>query len=81
MIDYFDLHNIQDNATKIQRFKLSLEGQARVWLDSTRESMTFENLSQEFVKHFDGITSHQSNLHRFRSLKWDEVESLEQYGI
>ena len=77
--DYFSIQNIDNDRRKVDLFKLSLEGQARIWLDPIKEAMSYERLSMEFVKHFAGITSYQSNLHRFRSLKWNETESLELY--
>ena len=81
MEDYFLLHGIRDNHTKIQRFKLSLEGRARIWLDPAKEKLLYHDLVKEFIKHFSGITSFQSNLHKFRSLKWNETESLEFYKM
>ena len=77
--DYFSIQGITDDRQKVNLFKLSLEGQARIWLDASKESMFFEDLALEFIKHFTGITSYQSNLHKFRSLKWNETESLELY--
>ena len=77
--DYFAIQGIVDDRQKVNLFKLSLEGQARIWLDPIKEMMPFNQLSIEFIKHFTGITSYQSNLHRFRSLRWNETESLELY--
>ena len=79
MDDYFSLHQIKDDQVKIDRLKMTLENQARLWLDEEKEMMSYESLYTEFLKHFAGITSYEANLQKFRACTWNGTEPLENY--
>ena len=58
---------------------MTLEGDARLWCSDDKLLKTYAELTEEFVKHFSGITSYESNLQKFRTLKWNKQESLEMF--
>ena len=77
--DYFLLHEITDDATKINRMKITLENHARLWLDEQMEQNTYNDLKVEFLKQFTGTITFDSNIHKFRGCTWREDRPLEQY--
>ena len=76
--DYCDLHKLTDEREILIRFSLSLEGTPRRWLASINPR-SWQECSSLFTKLYTGIMNYQSNLHKFRSLTWDESKDLETY--
>ena len=85
MGDYFQLHElisdtgqISNHKILIQRFKMSLEGAARRWVDTVK-STDYPETTKLFIRKYSGIGCHEANIARFRSLKWSESTDLETY--
>jgi hypothetical protein len=77
--DYFWAHQIEDDdAEKLNRFKMSLEGPARVWIGELKAE-SFAEAARKFVKLYAGVGTYRATEDRMRGIRWKEGDSLETY--
>lgn len=77
--DYLTVHDINEIAPIVARFKHTLEGTARLWV----EGKQFANLNQlkaAFTQYFSGIHSREASARLFRNIAYSAGESVESYA-
>lgn len=76
--DYCRLQHLTDESDKIERFKVTLGDQARLWIESVK-AKTFQEVKESFVRQYTGVTTYDANVQRFRNVVYTPPESLENY--
>ena len=77
-MDYCEIQGIVTDAAMIKRFKNTLENKARLWMQSL-DVKTFDELREQFIRQYTGVTTHIANVMRFRQVVYTYPESLETY--
>lgn len=76
--NYCQVHELGDDAVKIQRFKLTLAGEATLWLDG-KTFQTYEELRTSFLNYNSGTRTRDSAVSAFWSTSYKIGETAEQY--
>lgn len=75
--DYAELHTLND-AQKIQKFKITLSGAARLWYEG-KAFADFDDLKDQFLAYFSAAHTRESAVAAFRSCSLKLSETAEQY--
>ena len=76
--DYCYFQNVQDEADKMERFKISLGGSPRLWIDTITPT-SFQDMAEKFMQQYGNMKTFQSTWAQYRAIKWDEKDELESY--
>ena len=78
--DYIKAQDLTDENTIVQRFKSTLAGHARSWIETkTFDPNTWENTKTNFVKYFTGSHSTLSSTLQLKEVKLEAGESMGRY--
>lgn len=75
--DYCTMHQLPD-AQKIERFKITLGGEARTWIDG-KQFANVNALRQRFLEQFSGMHTRDGTVKMFRKEKYRMGEAVESY--
>ena len=78
--DYIQQHDIQGDQPRINRFKLTLGGKARQWLDSENFN-TFQELKDAFIAYFSGSHTRMAAVQNFMNCNYIPGETLKSYAM
>ena len=74
--DWMETHNFQQEA-KVQRFCLTLTGDARLWYESLRPRNRLANLARPFRQQYSKFgNTREQYFHIWRSFHYDEQQTL-----
>lgn len=76
--DYCEIHNIKDDAKLIARFRTTLSGQARLWIQNVKVS-TWSDLKSKFTNRFSDVQTREAALGAFRNCIHRSGESVDTY--
>ena len=76
--DYCTIHDLQE-PDRIARFKLTLSGEARQWIEG-KQFATFQEMKNQFIRYFTGAHTNLGTTAQFRNLKYIPGETLEKYA-
>ena len=76
--DYCNIHELGD-AAKMARFKLTLRGEARQWLEG-KQFQNFQEMKNQFIRYFTGAHTQMGTTAQFRQAKYRPGETIEKYG-
>ena len=76
--DYCNIHELND-ADKLARFKLTLGGEARQWLEG-KQFQNFQDMKNQFIRYFTGAHTQMGTTAQFRQAKYRPGETIEKYG-
>lgn len=75
--DYADLHQLNNNQ-RLDEFKRTLEGQARLWIEN-KQFANIALLRASFIEHFSGVHSREACVKLLRNTTYKVGESMEEY--
>lgn len=76
--DYCQLQNIKEDVPRVQRFRVTLSGQARLWVEG-KEFATWDILKKSFLQYHSDSHTRESAVASFRSSSYKHGETAEQY--
>jgi len=78
--DYCGMHGAEltSDELKIERFKFTLEGKARLWVEG-KQFTSFDELAEAFTGRFSGISSRNGAIESFNRTRLEPGEKVEEY--
>lgn len=76
--DYCLYHDIQNDNTKVERFRLTLTGQARLWYQG-KTFASWDQCKTAFQSYFSSAQTRQSAVQAFRNSAFKTGETADQY--
>jgi hypothetical protein len=77
--NYANMHNYDNDATKIAWFHATLKGEVLNWLTAEGNFATWEDLKQAFIAEFENQPSRNVAIANFRNINWNGTERASAY--